>query len=165
VSRYAPAEKSLSARGKTFAVVAAQWNPHIVDALLAGALAAIREADGTVSGVHRCAGVFEVSPLCARVARNGADGIVALGCLIRGGTDHYALLAAETTRALSSLAMELAVAANPVAVAFGVLTCDTESQAEERKDKGREAALACIEQVLAFAAAKVSPGSATRAGL
>jgi 6,7-dimethyl-8-ribityllumazine synthase len=157
VSRHSPAEKQLVARGRTFAVVAAQWNPHIVDALVSGATAALGEAGVTVASVHRCSGVFELAPLCARVALQKPDGIVALGCLIRGGTDHYALLAAETTRALGALAMELSILDKPVAVAFGVLTCETEAQAEERKDKGREAALACVEQVLAFATARGAP--------
>jgi 6,7-dimethyl-8-ribityllumazine synthase len=174
VSRNSPAERKLDARSRTFAVVAAQWNARYVDALLSGAVATIQESGGKVAAVHRCSGVFELAPLCARVAANaarvrappvageagssagGIDGIVALGCLIRGGTDHYALLASETTRALGALAVELAQREKPVALAFGVLTCDTEAQAEERKDNGREAALACIEQSLAYAAASGS---------
>jgi 6,7-dimethyl-8-ribityllumazine synthase len=151
VSRNSPAEKKLDARGKTFAIVAAQWNPHIVEALLTGAVATFRESGAEISLVARCPGVFELAPLCARVARKGGvDGIIALGCVIRGGTDHYSLLATETTRALGSLALELGTNPRAVALAFGVLTCDTESQAEERKDKGREAALACIEQSIAL---------------
>jgi 6,7-dimethyl-8-ribityllumazine synthase len=153
VSRNSPAEKKLDARGKTFAIVAAQWNPHIVDALLNGAISTLRECGAQVADTQRCSGVFELAPLCARVARKGGvDGIIALGCLIRGGTDHYSLLATETTRALGQLALELGTNPQPVAVAFGVLTCDTEQQAEERKDKGREAALACIEQSAALRA-------------
>jgi 6,7-dimethyl-8-ribityllumazine synthase len=153
VSRNSPADKKLDARGKTFAIVAAQWNPHIVDALLSGAVATLRECGAQVAQTQRCSGVFELAPLCARVARRGGvDGIIALGCLIRGGTDHYSLLATETTRALGQLALELGTNPRPVAVAFGVLTCDTEQQAEERKDKGREAALACIEQSSALRA-------------
>jgi 6,7-dimethyl-8-ribityllumazine synthase len=151
VSRNSPAEKPLDARGKTFAVVAAQWNPHIVEALLSGAISTLRESGAAISTTQRCSGVFELAPLCARIARKGGiDGIVALGCLIRGGTDHYSLLATETTRALGALALELGTNPRPVAVAFGVLACDTEEQAEERKDKGREAALACIEQSVAL---------------
>jgi 6,7-dimethyl-8-ribityllumazine synthase len=159
VSQHSPSEKKFDARGKAFAVVAAQWNPHIVDALLAGAVATLRENGASVAGIHRCAGVFELAPLCARVGRTGGiDGVVALGCVIRGGTDHYALLSAETTRALGALAVELSSLQRPVAVAFGVLTCDNEAQAVERKDKGREAALACLEQALAFAAADSGAG-------
>jgi 6,7-dimethyl-8-ribityllumazine synthase len=110
--------------------------------------------------------VFELAPLCARVARKGGiDGIIALGCLIRGDTDHYALLASEVTRALGTLALEGATSPRPLAVSFGVLACHTKEQARERADperlnKGAEAALACIEQVHALrsASAEVEGG-------
>jgi 6,7-dimethyl-8-ribityllumazine synthase len=145
--------------GLRFAVCATRWNPEIVEHLLAGAMGALRESGDAVEPVRRCAGVFELGPLCARVARKGGiDGIVALGCLIRGDTDHYALLAAEVTRSLGALALEGATSPRPIAVAFGVLACDTKEQARERADparlnKGAEAALACIEQVHALRAA------------
>jgi 6,7-dimethyl-8-ribityllumazine synthase len=142
-----------------FAICATRWNPEIVEQLLAGATRALRAKGAAVEPVRRCAGVFELAPLCARVARKGGvDGIVALGCLIRGDTDHYTLLAAEVTRALGMLALEGATSPRPIAVAFGVLACDTVEQARERADparldKGAEAALACIEQVHALRSA------------
>jgi 6,7-dimethyl-8-ribityllumazine synthase len=96
--------------------------------------------------------------MAARVARAGdVDGIIALACLIRGGTEHYRLLADESTRALGVLAMEGATNPKALAVSFCVLACDTLSQAQERADPGQgdrggEAALACIEQARALAA-------------
>jgi len=90
-------------------------------------------------------GAFELGPLAARVARKGGiDGIVALGCLIRGGTEHYRVLCDEVGRALGALAMEGGTNPRPLAVAFGVLTCETLQQAQERADprgadKGGEA--------------------------
>jgi len=157
VSRAAPqADDQDSAAGLRFAICATRWNPEIVEQLLAGALGALRAKGAAIDPVRRCAGVFELGPLCARVARKGGiDGIVALGCLIRGDTDHYALLAAEVTRSLGMLAMEGATSPRPLAVAFGVLACDTPEQARERADPGRldkggEAALACLEQVHAL---------------
>ena len=139
------------AAGMRFAICATRWNPEIVEQLLAGATRALRAKGAMV--------VFELAPLCARVARKGRiDGIVALGCLIRGDTDHYSLLAAEVTRALGMLALEGATSPRPIAVAFGVLACNTLEQARERADperldKGAEAALACIEQVHALRSA------------
>src|SRR5947209_11093027 len=150
MSTQTPSDRELSAKGMRFAIVAARWNVEIVDQLLQGAQKALAARDAAEVCVYRCPGAFELGPLAARVARKGGiDGIVALGCLIRGGTDHYSLLASETTRALGSLALELGTNPKAVAVAFGVLTCDNEQQAEERRDKGREAALACIEQSFA----------------
>jgi 6,7-dimethyl-8-ribityllumazine synthase len=158
MSNALPADLPLDGRGLRFALVATRWNGHIVEQLLAGAQAALRAKDAEVSSVYRCAGAFELAPLAARVARKGGiDGIIALGCLIRGGTDHYTLLAQETTRALGALALEGGLNPRPLAVAFGVLTCESEDQAQERADvrrgnKGGEAALSCIEQVRALKA-------------
>ena len=95
MSTHAPRPPAaLSAKGMRFALCATRWNPEVVEQLLAGARAALEERGAEEIRVLRCAGVFELAPLAARVARAGeVDGIVALGCLVRGGTDHYALLA------------------------------------------------------------------------
>jgi 6,7-dimethyl-8-ribityllumazine synthase len=87
------------------------------------------------------------------------DGLVALGCLIRGATDHYDLIAGQVTKALGQLALESALAPGPVAVTFGVLTTESVEQAVERAgtkagNKGAEAALACVEQVNLLRAVK-----------
>lgn len=156
MSQASPVPNELSARGMRFALVATRWNAEIVEQLLKGAQRALeaRKADEVL--VYRCAGAFELAPLAARVARKGqVDGIVALGCLIRGGTDHYRVLADGVTRSLAALALEGGTNPRPLAVAFGVLTCETVAQAQERADlsrgdKGGEAALACLEQVRAL---------------
>jgi len=170
MSTHAPRpEAALSAKGMRFALCATRWNPEVVEQLLAGARAALEERGPEEIRVLRCAGVFELGPLAARVARAGeVDGIVALGCLVRGATDHYTVLASEVTRALGTLAMEAATSPRALAVAFGVLTCESMVQALERADprgmdKGGEAALACLEQVHALRGAE-SPLPAGRRG-
>src|SRR2546428_12861259 len=158
MSTQTPSDRELSAKGMRFAIVAARWNVEIVDQLLQGAQKALAARDAAEVCVYRCPGAFELAPLAARVARRGGiDGIVALGCLIRGGTDHYRLLCDEVTRALGALAMEGGTNPKPLAVGFGVLTCESLQQAQERADprgadKGGEAALACIEQIHALRA-------------
>ena len=165
-----PADATGTAAGMRFAIVASRWNTAIVEELLVGAQKALADRGAENVRVYRCAGAFELAPLCARVARKGGiDGIVALGCLIRGGTDHYQLLAGEATRALGALALELATNPRPMAVAFGVLTCDTQAQAQERSDprgadKGGEAAQACIEQVHALRGVEPEAAAGGRAG-
>lgn len=159
MSTGSPPAEELSAEGMRFALVATRWNAAIVEQLLSGAQKALAARRAKNVRVYRCAGVFELGPLAARLARGtGIDGLIALGCLIRGGTDHYRLLCDEVTRALGAVASEAAIRAEPVAVSFGVLTCENEAQARERADprgadKGGEAALACIEQVQALRAA------------
>lgn len=169
MSRETPLPMELDANGMRFAIVATRWNGEIIEQLIVGAQKALAERHAQNVRVYRCAGAFELGPLAARVARKGGvDGIVALGCLVRGGTDHYALLSSEVTRALGLLAMEGATNPRPLAVAFGVLTCDTLAQAQERADprgadKGGEAALACIEQVLALREAEADGFAGGRA--
>jgi 6,7-dimethyl-8-ribityllumazine synthase len=169
MSTHAPRpEAALSAKGMRFALCATRWNLDVVEQLLAGARAALEARGAEEVRVLRCAGVFELGPLAARVARAGeVDGIVALGCLIRGETDHYSVLAAEVTRALGGLAMEAATSPRALAVAFGVLTCETAAQAVERADPGRldkggEAALSCLEQIHALRGAERPGRSAGR---
>lgn len=155
MSANAPPEERLDARGLRFAICVARWNGEITSELLERARAVVVGRQGEVD-VYRCPGAFEIAPLAARVARKGkVDGIIAIGALIRGDTDHYTLLATETTRALGALALELSTNPRPIAVAFGVLTCQTLAQAKERAgklDKGGEVAAACIEQVRALQA-------------
>ena len=156
MSQGLPPRTDVSARGLRFALCATRWNAEIVEQLVQGAQRALGERGAAEVFLYRCAGAFELAPLAARVARKGqVDGIVALGCLIRGGTDHYRVLADEVTRALGALALEGGTNPRPLAVAFGVLTCDTLQQAQERADpsrgdKGAEAALSCLEQVHAL---------------
>ena len=159
MSTHAPTlDPALTADGLRFALCATRWNREIVDQLLSGARTALSERGARDVRVYRCSGAFELAPLAARVARAGeVDGIIALACLVRGDTDHYALLASEVTRALGALAMEAATSPRALAVAFGVLACETLDQAYERADPGRldkggEAALACLEQVHALRA-------------
>jgi|SRR5690242_11370418 6,7-dimethyl-8-ribityllumazine synthase len=158
MSTNSPSAAASSAEGLRFAIVAARWNGEIVEQLLEGAQAALSRQKAAEVRVYRCAGVFELAPLAARVARKGGiDGIVTLGCLIRGGTDHYRVLCDAVTRSLSALALEGGTNPRPLAVSFGVLTCETPQQAQERADprgadKGGEAALACVEQARALAA-------------
>jgi 6,7-dimethyl-8-ribityllumazine synthase len=151
-------DPALKADGIRFAVCATRWNLEIVEQLLAGARSALEKRGAREVQVYRCPGAFELAPLAARVARAGqVDGIIALACLIRGGTDHYTLLASETTRALGMLAMEGGTNPRALAVSFGVLACETLEQAQERADprrldKGGEAALSCLAQVHALRA-------------
>jgi 6,7-dimethyl-8-ribityllumazine synthase len=153
-----PFDPAMKADGMRFALCATRWNGEIVEQLLSGARAALEKRGAREMKVYRCTGAFELAPLAARVARAGeVDGIIALACLVRGGTDHYSLLASEVTRALGTLAMEAGTSPRALAVAFGVLSCDTLEQAQERADprrldKGGEATLSCLAQVHALRA-------------
>lgn len=141
----------ISARGRQVAVVAARFNADVVDAMVAGAIAAWIKHDGDPEAltVVRTPGAFEL-PLAARklAATGRFDAIVALGCVIRGETAHFEFVASEAARGIADAARDTGIP-----VAFGVLTTETIEQALERAlpdemDKGGEALESALEMVL-----------------
>lgn len=156
-------EATLSARGKKFALVVSRFNSFITERLLDGALLALRHA-GVEKGdtqVVRVPGAFEIPSAARALAESGKwDGVICLGCLLRGGTLHYEVIANEVTRGVGQSAQETGVPHG-----FGVLTCDTLEQAIDRAglksgNKGYEAAMAAVEMVnlkLTGERLKVSP--------
>lgn len=141
-------EGSLQAGGKSFAIVVARFNSFITERLLDGALLGLRQAgahDGDIT-VVRVPGSFEIPAAARQLAMSGKyDAIVCIGCLLRGETLHYEVIANEVTRGVGQSAQETGVPH-----AFGVLTCDTLEQAIDRAglkagNKGYEAGLAAVE--------------------
>ena len=89
-------------------------------------------------------GCFEI-PFLIKKNIKIYDAFIALGCIIRGETYHFELIANQTSRKIMDLSIDY-----DVAIGFGILTCNNLEQALVRSDinkknKGREAALACIE--------------------
>ena len=141
-------EARLDGRGKRFAVVVSRFNSFITEHLLDGAMQALRQcgtSPGDISVVH-VPGAFEIPAAARRLAESGKyNAIVCIGCLLRGGTLHYEVIANEVTRGVGQSAQETGVPH-----AFGVLTCDTLEQAIDRAglkagNKGFEAGLAAVE--------------------
>lgn len=134
-------------RGLRVAVVAARWNAEITDRLASGAIATAREAGAAVDS-FTVAGSFELPAAVAALAdTRGYDAIVPIGCLIRGDTPHFEFIAEAVARGLMELSLTY-----PVAVPFGVLTCNTVAQARARAggrmgNKGAEAMDAALEMV------------------
>lgn len=143
-------EGDFTARDARVAIVASRFNAFIVDRLVDGALDTLRRhgvKDSQLT-VVRAPGAFEMPLVVRRVARRGDyDAVVALGCVIRGGTPHFEYVAGECAKGVAQVALEA-----DVPVAFGVLTTDTIEQAIERAgtkagNKGAEAALSALEMV------------------
>lgn len=142
----APAASSTSAAGLTVAVIAASWHERVMDGLIAGAQRALAEAGATEHRLVRVPGAFELPLAAQSAARAGADVVVALGVVIRGGTPHFEYVCQAATHGLMRVGLDEAVP-----VGFGVLTCDTEAQALDRaglegstEDKGYEAAASAL---------------------
>jgi 6,7-dimethyl-8-ribityllumazine synthase len=132
------------ARGLRFAIVVARFNSAITQKLLEGARQALKQAGAESFDEFWVPGAFEL-PLAAKRLATRYDGIIALGAVIRGETPHFEYVAAEAARGLQQVAVECG---KPVA--FGVLTTDTNEQAEARAggsrgNKGYDAAMTAVE--------------------
>lgn len=137
-------------KGVKFALVVSRWNSLITDRLLEGAIdCLIRHGaeDGNLT-VVRVPGAYEL-PVAVQALCNTEEynSVIALGCVIRGGTPHFDYVAGEAAKGITNAALN-----SGTPVAFGVLTCDSLEQALERAgskggNKGWEAAASAIEMV------------------
>ena len=143
-------EGDLIVRDARFAIVASRFNEFIVASLIKGALHCLRQhgaADADIE-VIRVPGAYEMPIAVERVASTRrADGIVALGAVIRGATPHFEHVASECVKGIMAAGRR-----HGIPVGNGVLTVNTIEQAIERAgtkagNKGEEAALAVIEMV------------------
>ena len=129
-----------------FLIVEARFYDALADALLDGAEAALTAAGATFDRIT-VPGALEIPAAVARASESGGfDGYVALGCVIRGETYHFEIVAGESARGLMALALD------GLAIGNGVLTVENEAQAWARarrseKDKGGEAAKAALAMV------------------
>lgn len=143
-------EGDLVATGMKFAIIVARWNAVITDRLLQGALDCLHRSGVAKEDINvlRVPGAWEIPAAARAVAETKlVDGIVTLGCLLRGETAHFEAIYNEVARGIGQSQQETGVPH-----AFGVLTCDTLEQALDRAglkagNKGFEAASAAIEMV------------------
>ncbi|MCP4301439.1 MAG: 6,7-dimethyl-8-ribityllumazine synthase [Gammaproteobacteria bacterium] len=143
-------EGDLIIRDGRFAIVASRFNDFIVESLIKGSLRCLRQhgaADADIE-IIRVPGAFEMPIAVDKVAASRrADGIIALGAVIRGGTPHFDYVASECIKGINAAALK-----HGIPIGNGVLTVDTIEQAIERAgtkagNKGEEATLAVIEMV------------------
>ncbi|HEX5332733.1 MAG TPA: 6,7-dimethyl-8-ribityllumazine synthase [Cellulomonas sp.] len=143
--------------GLRVTVVAASWHTVVMDGLLAGASRALAEAHVDDVTIVRVPGTFELPVAAKHAADHGADAVVALGVVIRGGTPHFEYVCEAATLGLTQVAVQ-----SGIPVGFGLLTCDDEPQALDRaglpdshEDKGAEAAQAAVATVVALRASRL----------
>ena len=132
------------------AVLASRFNEPIVKKLVDGALEALVKYGVAYDDIDVVwvPGAWEL-PLAARwlLADERYDGIVAVGAVIRGETAHFDYIAGEASKGLAAASVD-----SEVPIGFGVLTCDTDEQAEARAggahgNKGFDAAVATLEMI------------------
>ncbi len=135
-------------------IASARFYEDIADELERGAVRVLEEA-GAAHETITVPGAFELPAAIAMVMRAaeaepqrwGFHGVVALGCVIRGATSHYDYVCGESARGLQDLAVQQCLP-----LGYGILTCDNDQQAwdraaVDRRDKGGDAARACLQMV------------------
>lgn len=134
----------------TVGIAVARWNSFVTEKLLEGALRALKDRGVKEENIFiaRCPGAYEIPLTVSRLAEK-ADGVIALGAVIRGETPHFEYVCNAVNTGVNELNMRTG---KPVT--FGVLTTDTVEQARARADaesekgnKGTEAALALLEML------------------
>lgn len=139
---------TVDASGLHIGIVVSRFNGEVTEALLEGAVNALKEhgaSDSDMRVVH-VPGALEIGAIASRMAQSGQyDAVVCLGCVIRGGTAHFEYVCRGAMDAVSHVAQR-----GDIGVGNGVLTVDTIEQARDRVGgghghKGAEAALTAVE--------------------
>lgn len=145
----APKTGNIDGRGLEVVVIAGTWHEVISNGLIAGAQRVLDEA-GATHRLVRVPGSFELAVAAQAAFAGGADAVVALGVIIRGGTPHFEYVSAAATDGLTRVSLD---AGKPVGI--GLLTLDDEKQGLDRaglegskEDKGAEAADAALRTAL-----------------
>ena len=138
-------------RDGKFAIVVSRFNSMICERLVEGALDVLkREGEVPEENITlvRVPGAIEIPVVCEKIAQSKKfDAIITLGCVIRGSTYHFEIVANECAKGVTQVPLN-----HSIPVSNGVLTVDTLEQAIERAgthagNKGCEAASAALEMV------------------
>ncbi len=141
---------SVDASGLRIGIVVSRFNEGITQALLDGAVRALKEHGSCDEDIRVVwvPGAFEIGTVAAAMAKSGRfDAVVCLGCVIRGDTAHFDYVCQGAMDAIGAVAQR-----GDIGVGNGVLTVDSLEQAQQRiggshGHKGEEAALTAVEVV------------------
>ncbi|MDO5301503.1 MAG: 6,7-dimethyl-8-ribityllumazine synthase [Tissierellia bacterium] len=143
-------EGQLRGEGRKFAIVISRFNSTITGRLLEGALDCLTR-HGTLRediSVYYVPGAFEIPLMAQTLAKKeDVDGIICLGAVIRGATDHYDLVCAESSKGIAKVSLD-----SGIPVGFGIVTTNNIEQAIERAgtkagNKGFDTAMGVLEMV------------------
>lgn len=150
---------TLDAAGLSVAVVTARWNTEICEQMRRNAVAAAREAGVEKLSEAHVMGALELPVVVQEFARTH-DAVVALGCVIRGGTPHFDYVCDSVTEGLTRIALD-----ESTPIGNGVLTTNDEQQAIDRagfadsvEDKGAEAMIAALDAALTLRCIRTQAG-------
>ena len=128
---------------KKILIVASNYYKDILDNLITGSTTYLKKNNFDYEIIY-APGCFEI-PFLIKKNINNYIGFISLGCILRGETYHFEIIANECSRKIMDISLD-----NQKPIGFGILTCETYEQALIRsdplqKDKGKEAAFACIQ--------------------
>ena len=140
----------VSGKSAQFAIVASEYNPRYVDAMLRHAQRVLRKANVRMVKLIRVPGAFEIPAVVARLLQSPStapDAVICLGVILRGQTTHAQMIAESVSQALATLQVSHAVP-----VIHGVLLFENEEQAQVRclgriHNRGAEAASTALAMV------------------
>lgn len=143
-------EGYLSSQNQKIAIVVARFNELITSKLLEGAVDCFKRHGGDLKYLTTIwvPGAFEIPIACQKtVSSNKYDGILTLGCIIRGATPHFDYVASEATKGISQVSLSATIP-----IGFGILTTESIEQAIERAgtksgNKGASSMLNLIETI------------------
>ena len=131
-------------------IVVAQFNPDITEGLFEGAAAVLKDWGVRERNVHifRVYGSFDLTYACDRMLRKyKPDAVIALGCIVKGETDHDRYIASAVSHGLTDLTIKYG---KPVSL--GIITAHTVAQARARSrgktNHGEKAAVAALQAAL-----------------
>ena len=142
---------ALKSKNVKIGIVVSEWNETITGALKEGALAFLYESGVAKNQivVQTVPGSFELPSAAAMMldADDSMNAIICLGCVIQGETRHFEFISQAVANGIMRVSLDYGVP-----VIFGVLTCDTHVQAQERAggkhgNKGVEAAYTCLKMI------------------
>jgi len=143
-----PVAPSLPGPAPRILVISAPYYRNVVDGMLSAAQAVLAQVSATVEIVE-VGGAYELPQALAIAIASGQefDGFLALGCVVRGETDHYEFICSSAMDALLGVAC-----GDAACLGTALLTVDTLAQAQARSretgsNKGAEAAVACLKQI------------------
>ena len=141
------------------AVIVSRFNEEVTSGLQRGALAYLAEQEIIVAegDIYPAPGAFEIPLIAQTLAQSKQyDGVVCLGCVIKGDTAHFEFISLGATMGLMQATLQ-----TQVPITFGIITTYTDEQAlarsrDDAHNKGREAAAACIDTLVTITAIKVT---------
>jgi len=134
-------------------IVASRFNEELCAKLLQRARAEAARLGVTEVAVESVPGALEIPLALQWMAQSGRfDCLAAVGCVVRGDTYHFEIVANESARGVMDVALEFGIP-----VANGILTTDTEEQARARLDKGAEAVRVAVEMATLRARLAAAP--------